>query len=151
MSQRKTGSDPDIEGLGEDTPTAQALFDLRKQVFAQKIGPGAVTEVAEAVGMDRGNLSTVIAPSMIEKIARGHARFEHGGDASVAVEAVEFVADGGQPESEIAVNTEPSPEDDVGPGAAFGVLLVVFAVGFVALVLLALFGLAALIVRGGPL
>jgi len=70
MSQRKTGSDPDIEGLGEDTPTAQALVDLRKQVFAQKIGPGAVTEVAEAVGMDRGNLSTVIAPSMIEKIAR---------------------------------------------------------------------------------
>lgn len=79
MTQRKTGSNPDIEGVNDQTPTAQALLEFRKRVYAQKIGPGAVTEVAEAVGIDRGNFSAVIAPSMIEKVARVERYL--GGDA----------------------------------------------------------------------
>lgn len=71
MSQNNERSTESVtEVLDEKTPTAQAMYDLRKRVFAQTVGPGAVTMIAEEVGIDRGNLQKVVSPAYIKKVAK---------------------------------------------------------------------------------
>jgi len=71
MTQVDEGSAKSVtDVLGDDTPSAQALWDLRKRVYGQKIGPGAVTDIARELGYDRGRLNKLIAPSTIKLTAR---------------------------------------------------------------------------------
>jgi len=71
MGTRDVRSKPDIEDvLSPRTPTAEALYDLRKRVFATKVGPGAVKEAAASIGVDRGRLNKVITPSNIRMVAK---------------------------------------------------------------------------------
>jgi len=64
-------SKPDIEDvLTPRTTTAEALYDLRKRIFATKVGPGAVADTAKLIGVDRGRLNKMITPSNIRMVAK---------------------------------------------------------------------------------
>jgi len=71
MTQKGERSVQDVtDCLTDETPTARALYDLRKRIYQHKIGPGAVTEVAEGSGVRRSLMNRMIGPKVIEAVAK---------------------------------------------------------------------------------
>jgi hypothetical protein len=70
MTQVDEGSAESVtEVLGDDTPTARALWELRRKIYQSKVGPGAVTDIANELGFDRGRVNKAVTPSNIRMVA----------------------------------------------------------------------------------
>jgi len=52
----------------EGAPTAEALLNLREEVLSRP-SPGAITKSAQEVQMNRSDLSRLLAPATIRKVA----------------------------------------------------------------------------------
>lgn len=69
MSENGKGSDTNATRVvTNQTPTADALRSLRDKVLSRPT-PGPIKKTAQEVGMTRSDLSRMIAPGMIEKVA----------------------------------------------------------------------------------
>lgn len=71
MPKRKNRSTPDIENvISDDTPIAEHLYEFRRKVYATKVGPGAVRELAEELNINLSLLRKLVSPAAIESVAK---------------------------------------------------------------------------------
>lgn len=81
MTQKDERSTQDLtDCLTEQTPTARSLHDLRRRIYSQKIGPGAVKDVAESVDVRRSLVNRMIGPTVIKAVAKIEKHLS-GGDS----------------------------------------------------------------------